>query len=141
MPHRVSSRRNEYRCSLEVNQNGKYCLRVRANFGRNAWVLTVFALASTFDRAMKKLGQTLDYLQRNEERIWFWSVDRSDDINLADELLREEGVHLDRRAEFPRRGATIVLPVEKAVPAFLLAPARRTLAEAVAGLRMPAASD
>jgi hypothetical protein len=90
---------------------------------------------------MKKLGQTLDYLQRNEERLWLWSVDRSDDINPTGEMLREEGLHLDRRAEFPRRAATIALPVEKPVPAFLLAPARRTLAGSVANLRVPVASD
>jgi len=141
MPHRLSSKRNEYQCSLEINQNGKYCLRVRASFGRHAWVLSVYALVSSFDRAIKKLGQTLDYLQRNEDRLWFWSVDRSDDIHLADEMLRDGGLHLDRRAEFPKRLAALTLPVEKPVPAFLLAPARRTLADTVAGLRMPVASD
>jgi hypothetical protein len=141
MPHRLSSKRNEYRCSLEINQNGKYCLRVRASFGRHAWVLSVYALASTFDRAFKKLGQTIDHLQRNEDRLWFWSVDRSDDIHLAEEMLRDGGLHLDRRTDFPKRSTTITLPVEKPVPAFLLAPARRTLADTVAGLRMPVASD
>jgi len=141
MPQRPSSKRNEYRCSLEINQNGKYCLRVRASFGGHAWVLSVYALASTFDRAFKKLGQTLDYLQRNEDRLWFWIVDRSNDIHLAEEMLRDGGLHLDRRTDFPKRSATITLPVEKPVPAFLLAPARRTLAETVAGMRMPVASD
>jgi len=104
-------------------------------------VLSVYALASTFDRAFKKLGQTIDYLQRNEDRLWFWSVDRSDDIHLAEEMLRDGGLHLDRRTDFPKRSTTITLPVEKPVPAFLLAPARRTLADTVAGLRMPVASD
>lgn len=141
MPQRLSSKRNEYRCSLELNQNGKYCLRVRASFGRHSWVLSVYALASTFDRAFKKLGQTVDYLQRNEDRLWFWSVDRSDDIHLAEEMLRDGGVHLDRRSDFTKKSTTITLPVEKPVPAFLLAPARRTLADTVAGLRMPVASD
>jgi hypothetical protein len=123
------SKRNEYRCTIEMNQNGKYCVRVRAAYGLRGWVLPVYFLASSFDRAMKKLEQSLQFLQRNEEKLWFWGVDRSDDPNLADEMLREVGIRLDRRSEFPRKAAGVVVPPERPVPAFLLAPVRRVFAE------------
>src|SRR6266566_6762670 len=67
-----ANHRNEYQCTIEVNQNGKYCVRVRAVFTRKAWTLPVYFLASTFDRAMTKLEQTLQFLQQQEERLWFW---------------------------------------------------------------------
>ncbi len=133
--------RNEYRCTIEVNQNGKYCVRIRATFVRKDWMLPVYFLASSFDRAMRKLEQSLQFLQRHEDRLWFWSVDRSDDPNLAGEMLREAGLHLDRRAEFPRRAASLSLAPERPVPAFLLAPVRRGLADAVELPRAAAAGD
>ena len=127
--------RNEYRCTIEVNQNGKYCVRIRASFARHAWVLSVYFLASSFDRAMTKLEQSLQYLQRQEDRLWFWGVDRSDDPNLAGELLREAGLRRDRRAEFPRKSASLSLLPEHPVPAVQLAPVRRGLAEWVENTR------
>lgn len=78
MPVKMNDR-NEYHCTIEVNQNGKYCVRVRAMFARKGWVLPVYFLASTFDRAMKKLEETLQFLQQKEERLWFWGVEHSDD--------------------------------------------------------------
>ncbi len=133
--------RNEYRCAIEVNQNGKYCVRIRASFSRHSWVLSVYFLASSFDRAMKKLEQSLQLLQRQEERLWFWGVDRSDDPNLSGEMLREAGLRLDRRAEFPRKSASVSVPPEKPVPSFLLAPVRRGLASAIESSRAVAAGD
>jgi len=127
--------RNEYRCAIEVNQAGKYCVRIRVSFARHAWVLPVYFLASSFDRAMKKLEQSLQLLQRQEERLWFWGVDRSDDPNFSGEMLREAGLRLDRRAEFPRKAASVSVPPEKPVPAFLLTPARRGLAESLGSAR------
>jgi hypothetical protein len=139
-PKAVSSMaRNEYQCAIEVNQIGKYCVRVRVNFGRTGWDLPLFFMASSFDRAMKKLEQSLQYLQKREESLWFWGADRSDDPNLATELLSEVGLKLDRRAEFPRRSANVMVVPERAVPAFHIAPMRRALAEAVAPARV--ASD
>ncbi len=132
MGQKLSSRRNEYRCTMEVNQNGKYCVRLRAAFGRRDWVLPIYFLASSFDRAVKKLEQTLQFLQRQEERLWFWGEDRSDDPNFTAELLTEAGLKLDRRAEFPRKSAQVVISPEKPVPAFLVAPVRRSLADSVA---------
>ena len=126
-----SNHRNQYQCTIEVNQNGKYCVRVRAMFTRKGWTLPVYFLASSFDRAMKKLEQTLQYLQRQEERLWFWGVERSDDPNFSAELLKEAGLRLDRRTEFPRRSAKVVLSPEKSVPAVLLAPVRRGLASSI----------
>jgi hypothetical protein len=136
-----SEGRNEYRCSIELNQNGKYCVRVRAGFARNQWTLSVYFLASTFDRSVKKLESVLQFLQRAEERLWFWGVDRTDDPNLSAELLREEGLEPDRRAEFPDRSPSLAVTPDRPVPAFALAPVRRTLAESLNALRAAAAGD
>jgi hypothetical protein len=123
--------RNEYQCTIEINQTGKYCVRVRAVFARKAWTLPVYFLASTFDRAMSKLEQVLQFLQQKEERLWFWGVEYSDDPKFSEELVREAGLKLDRRAEFPRRSASVALSPEKPVPAVLLAPVRRGLAHSI----------
>jgi len=137
----MPAKRNEYRCAIEVNKNGKYCLRVRATFWRHDWVLGIYFLASSFDRAMRKLEESLQFLQRHEDKLWFWGVERTDDPNLAGEMLGEVGLHLDRRAEFPRKSAVIAVPPDKPVPAFLFAPARRGLAESLASVRAVAAGD
>jgi hypothetical protein len=126
-----TNHRNEYQCTIEVNQNGKYCVRIRAVFARKSWVLPVYFLASTFDRSMRKLEQVLQFLQQKEERLWFWGVQHSDDLNFSDELVREVGLRRDRRAEFPRRSANVALSPEKPVPAVLLAPVRRGLAHSI----------
>src|SRR3984885_5199262 len=99
--------RNEYQCTIEVNQNGKYCVRVRAMFARKSWVLPVYFLASTFDHAMRKLEASLQFLQQKEERLRFWGVEYSDDPNISEELVREAGLYLDRRVEFPRRSSNV----------------------------------
>jgi hypothetical protein len=130
---------NEYQCTIERNQNGKYNVRVRAVFGRNGWSLPVYFLASTFNRAMKKLDESLQVLQKNEERLRFWGVERTDDPNLTGELLEEYGLWLDRRKDFPRKAAELGVPREQPIPATLLAPVRRVLADAVAGERAVAA--
>jgi len=129
---------NEYQCTIEMNQNGKYCVRVRAMFKRKGWVLPVYFLASSFDRAMRKLEQTLQYLQRQEERLWFWGVDRSDDPSFPAELVKEAGLRLDFRAEFPQRSSNVVLSPNQPVPAVVLAPVRRGLASAIEGGRASA---
>src|ERR1700721_2890743 len=112
-----TNHRNEYQCTIEVNQNGKYCVRVRASFARKAWVLPVYFLASTFDRAMRKLEQVLQFLQQKEERLWFWGV------------------------EFPRRSSNVALSPEKPVPAVLLAPVRRGLAHSIDTGRVSSAGN
>ena len=56
-----SAVRNDYRCSIERNQAGKYCVRIRVRYPRHAWLLGVFYLASNFDNAMKKLEESLDF--------------------------------------------------------------------------------
>jgi hypothetical protein len=128
---KMNEPRNEYSCSIEVNQNGKYCVRIRVQFKRHEWVLPVYFLASTFDRAIRKLEQALQFLQRSEGRLWFWGVNHSDDPLLSQEMLSEVGLRLDRRGEFPRRNESVTVPSEQPVPAFLLAPMRRGLAESV----------
>ena len=136
------SNRNEYRCSIELNQNGKYCVRLRAAYGRCSWTLPVYFLASSFTRAVSKVEQALQFLQRHEERLWFWGVDRTDDPNFKNELLSEAGLKVDRRAEFPRKSAQVVIGPDKPVPAFLVAPVRRSLADSLAATqRLATASD
>jgi hypothetical protein len=131
MPARTTAVRNDYRCSIEKNQGGKYCVRIRVHYPRHAWSLSVFFLASSFDRAMKKLEESLDFLQRNEEKLWFWGVDRAEDMGFSAEFLKEAGMRLDNRSEFPRKAANLTVAPERAVPAFALGPIRRGLAESV----------
>ena len=145
---------NEYRCAIERNQNGKYNVRVRAVFapgavesedrragqnghgngksGPTAWMLPVYFLASSFNAAMKKLEESLQVLQKNEARLRFWGVERTDDPNLAGDLLKEFGLGLDRRRDFTRKVAELGVPRERPVPASMLAPVRRVLADSVA---------
>lgn len=136
---RASASPNEYVCAIERNQNGKYTVRVRAEFGHGGWTLPVYFLASSFNAAMKKLDESLQHLQKNEERLRFWGVERTDDPNMAGDLLQEFGLWLDRRKEFPRKIAQLDVPRERPVPASLLGPVRRVLADSMAQERPSAA--
>jgi hypothetical protein len=140
-PSRTTAVRNDYRCSMERNQAGKYCVRIQVFYPRHAWSLGVFFLASSFDRAMKKLEESLDFLQRHEEKLWFWGVDRAEDMGFSAEFLREAGMKLDHRTEFPRRATNLSLAPEREVPAFVLGPVRRGLAESVDVARSTAVGD
>jgi hypothetical protein len=122
---------NLYHCAMERNQNGKYNIRIRVQFERGAWSLSVYFLASSFNAAMKKLEESLQLLQKSEERLRFWAVERTDDPNLAGDLLRESGLWLDRRRDFPHKVAEMSLASGRLVPASLLAPVRRVLADSV----------
>jgi len=133
--------RNDYRCSIERNQTGKYCVRVRVQYPRHTWGLSVFFLASSFDRAMKKLQESLHFLQKQEEKLWFWGVDRAADLAFSEEFLKEVGLQLDRRIEFPRKAANLSLEPERDVPAFALGPVRRGLAESIESGRVRLAGD
>jgi hypothetical protein len=141
MASRVTTARNDYRCSIERNQSGKYCVRLQVRYPRHAWTLGVYFLASSFDRAMKKLEQSLDFLQRHEEKLWFWGVDRAEDMGFSAEFLKEAGLKLDRRSEFPKKATNVSLTPEREVPAFVLGPMRRGLAESVEMVRSVAAGD
>lgn len=133
---------NQYRCTIERNQNGKYNVRVRAQFGSGsqAWVLPLYFLASSFNAAMKKLEESLQLLQKSEEKLRFWAVERTDDPNLAGDLLQDVGLRIDRRRDFPRRTGEIAVPRERPISAAVLAPLRRLLADAVAQERVSAAA-
>ena len=141
MASRATAARNDYRCSIERNQSGKYCVRLQVRYPRHAWTLGVYFLASSFDRAMKKLEQSLDFLQRHEEKLWFWGVDRAEDMGFSAEFLREAGLKLDRRGEFPKKATNVSLTPEREVPAFVLGPMRRGLAESVEMVRTVAAGN
>ena len=130
MSNRNSSLNNYY-CAIEKNQNGKYNIRLRVSFGQGSWSLSVYFLASSFNAGMKKLEQSLQLLQKSEERLRFWGVERSDDPNVAGDLLQEFGLFLDRRREFPRKLAEINVGTEKPIAASMLAPVRRILADSV----------
>ena len=82
----------------------------------------MFFLASSFDRAMKKLEQGLQFLQKNEEKLWFWGVDRAEDLGFTAEFLKEVGLQIDRRTEFPRKAASLSLEPEREAPASALGP-------------------
>src|ERR1700726_5210947 len=101
MHTKTTSAGNEYLCAMEKNQNGKYNVRVRAYFGRGGWSLPVYFLASSFNAAMKKLEESLQLLQKNEERLRFWGVERTDDPNMAGDLLQAHGLGPERRRESP----------------------------------------
>lgn len=122
---------NHYLCAIERNQNGKYTVRVRAVYGRDGWALPAYFLASSFNGAMKKLEESLQHLQKNEERLRFWAVERTDDPKLAGDLLQEFGLWVDRRKEFPRKLAELSVPRERPVSAATLASVRRRLADSV----------
>lgn len=140
MSARSNASGNEYLCAIEKNQNGKYNVRVRAIFGHDGWILPVYFLASSFNAAMKKLEESLQSLQRNEERLRFFGVERTDDPNMAGDLLHEFGLWLDRRREFPRKVAEVGVARARAVPASLLAPVRRILADSMAQERTSASA-
>jgi hypothetical protein len=141
MTKKPLSRHNKYNCCVEINQNGKYCVRIRAHFARHDWDLPVYFLASTFDRAIRRLEQVFQFLQREEDRLWFWGVDRSDDPNVAADMLRESGLNLDRRGEFPRRAEHLALgPEHSSVSPFQIAALRRGLVQSVSSGRAAAAA-
>lgn len=127
---------NRYLCAIEKNQSGKYDIRVRAVFSRDGWTLPVYFLASSFNAAMKKLEEALQHLQKSEERLRFWGVERTDDPNLAGELLTELGLSLDRRKELPRKVAEFAVGRDRVVPSSSLAAVRRRLADALAEERV-----
>jgi hypothetical protein len=58
-------------------------------------------------------------------------VDRAEDMGFSAEFLREAGLRLDRRIEFPPKAANLALAPERSVPAFVLGPVRRGLAESM----------
>jgi hypothetical protein len=138
---RMNMHANQYCCTIEKNQNGKYNVRVRARFGNggsHGWTLPVYFLASSFNAAMKKLEESLQLLQKHEHKLRFWGVERSDDPNMAGDLLEEFGLWLDRRRDFPRKAGEIGVFRDRPVPAAMLAPLRRILADAVAQERLSA---
>jgi hypothetical protein len=61
-------------------------------------------------------------------RIKHWGGFPSESIRYC---LKEAGLKLDRRQEFPQKAASLSVAPEREVPAFALGPMRRGLAEAM----------
>src|SRR5580693_3537071 len=140
MSTKSSASGNLYHCAMEKNQNGKYNIRIRVQFERGGWYLSVYFLASSFTAGMKKLEESLQLLQKSEERLRFWGVERTDDPNLAGDLLKEMGLALDRRKDLPRKIAEIRVAPARTVTSSMLAPARRVLTESLAQERFDSQS-
>ena len=68
-------------------------------------------------------------------------MDRSEDLGVSAEFLLEAGLQIDRRNEFPRKASNLSLEPERDVPAFVLGPVRRGLAESVDSTRFQLAGD
>lgn len=126
---KTNGRLNQYLCSLEKNQAGKFAVRIRARFARRNWTLSAYLLASSIDQSTRKLEQAIRFMQASEERLWFWGVDRSDDPGFAADLLGKEGLKLDRRAEFPARSSMIRLAPDRPVGADVLLQVRRDFSQ------------
>jgi len=142
MPVKPPASGNGYLCAIEKNQNGKYNVRIRAVFSRDGWRLPMYFRASSFNAAMKKLEESLQLVQKNEDQLRFWGLERTDDPALAGDLLKEFGLRLDRRRDLPLRVAELGVPRDRPVPASMLATVRRLLADSVAQERTAAlASD
>jgi hypothetical protein len=62
-------------------------------------------------------------------------------MGFSAEFLREAGLKLDHRSEFPRKATNVSLTPEREVPAFVLGPMRRGLAESMELSRSAAAGD
>jgi len=62
-------------------------------------------------------------------------------MGFSAEFLRQAGLLLDRRSEFPQKTANISLAPEREVPAFVLGPMRRGLAESVESTRTASVGD
>ena len=141
MTSKTNTHSNDYVCAIERTQNGKYNVRVRAVFAAPkmaeahrstaGWILPVYFLASSFNAAMKKLEETVQVLQKSEDRLRFWGLERTDDPNMAGDLLQGFGIRVDRRRDFPRKIAEMRVVPERPVSASILAFARRTLAESI----------
>src|SRR5258707_234157 len=141
MPGRLSAVRNDYRCSIERNQAGKYCVRIRVRYPRHVGLLGFLYLAQNFKKPMKKLEEAVVSLQRHEKKLCFWGVDRAEDMGFSADFLRKAGLRFDRRIEFPQKGANLALAPERTVPAFILGPVRRGLAESMEAARPAYAGD
>src|ERR1700687_5069682 len=57
MAAHTSAVRNDYRCSLERNQAGKYCVRIQVRYPGHDWTLGVFFVASAFAGSLKKIAE------------------------------------------------------------------------------------
>jgi len=141
MAVRYFAHRNEYRCAIERNHKGRFCVRIRADFGRLAQSVSVYFLASTVDRALKELEPAIQHLQREEERLWVWGTDRSAVSPVLDASLREAGLEQDRRTEFPRKCSLLQLSPGRPMPAHLFEQFIRGLAQSVAPAHLAAAGD
>jgi len=70
---------------------------------------------------MKKLEQGLDFLQRHEEKLWFWGVDRAEDLDFQP-ILERGWSYLGSPPRVPAQSGQPSVAPEKDVPAFAVGP-------------------
>lgn len=128
--------RNRYRTSAEVNQAGKYEVRLEARYARRG-VLRVFFLASTPARVLSHLQNVLRFLQQREEELWLWGSSGGERNLRFEQLLREANLQADHRAELPRGAVEVSARSGKSVRTLPPAVKRRLTAQ----LASPAKRD
>ena len=106
---RKSNHRNEYRCCIEMNQNGKYCVRIRAQFhGANGCFPSIFwrrrsiAPSASWSRRSNSCSGT-----RTACGSGAWTAATTP--TYPRRCCAKSGLRLDRRAEFPRRTERLVV--------------------------------
>jgi len=56
MANRNQTARNDYRCSIERNQAGKYCVRIRVRYARHAFTCLELGTATGMNSSGASLG-------------------------------------------------------------------------------------
>lgn len=120
---------NTFRITAERNQSGKWAVRIEAFYAASRWTLNVYLVAASPRRLVSRLQTALRYLQREEEKLWLWGSDASDRDLLFGQMLRDAGLQLDRRRDFPRRAVVLAVPSGQAFRPTQFAEIKRKLSE------------
>jgi len=103
--------RNDY-AAASTNQSGNTDVRIQVHY-RGTLGPGHFFLASSFDRAIEKLEEALDYSSAGRE-VWFWGVDRAKTWFLGG-ISERSRVAVGRRMNSPE-GTSVSLTPEREVP-------------------------
>jgi len=80
----------------------QYCVRIQVHYPRHAWDLSVYFLAAPFDRAMEEIGTGAStFYNATRKKTLVLGCRRAEDLGFSAEFLKEAGLTLDRRQEFP----------------------------------------